>query len=726
MISLIFIVSPVSAWQLERPGSYLALNERDENATTNNFGTVGIGVNVVSYYENEQRPPTNGNDGVKLYIAATANTRKRLEYYWRDRGYYSWVEDASLPNQLLLTDEEVVAVSLYPFKVRFWGGPCSAEYSTIWLSSNGWLSFIDPEHVSTPLPNPYYGRTIPDSEGLDNFVAPLWKDLKPNAQGYIRINYGWITYYPGYGANRLFFVITWNAANAYGVPQIFQVFLERAPPYLPFDMAYTNSRILFQYKTVSPMDFAVVGIEDQGGWRGASYECWYLHNEMMIDFIDSGMYTCISYLVIRLEESDPYASTDIIEDSDWIRGYNVYLNQALPPRDPTARYATAVGGAATTLLSALDIAFGIPRWVSGCGLILDCGLVLYDLYTLAAEEQSPAEPLEITNTFISAQGYEPTYSICPVDASLCATAYWILNDNQNNLPHSLKVWAELWWTEFDYYGIPTQYGVVKTFVELKLARDTNDIRANADRITSGIYKRLYIGAYDQSDWYKVNVNQGHTISVAVDRTVGYTDVYLAIYDPQGNFRKGTAYHSSNVYVNYRADVTGDWFIHVTPYDIYYGLYRLSLNVLHDDGEGCPTLLVWNGTHFLKEGVLNIHSEPDRDTIVQHRLKTNPARQNFIYTLKLAEIAYGYNFSHSYIDRVKLYAIDDKGKKHECYLMYANHSTQGNVLPQLWFSDDIRIETFKDEEIDLKFLAPIFARNIASFIFEIEGHNPYKT
>jgi hypothetical protein len=301
-----------------------------------------------------------------------------------------------------------------------------------------------------------------------------------------------------------------------------------------------------------------------------------------------------------------------------------------------------------------------------------------------------------------------------------------LHDNQNNLAHSLKIWAELWYTEFDIYGTPIQGGILGNFVELKLARDTNDDRANADRITSGYYYRLYIGAYDQSDWYKVSVNQGYTISVAVDRTLGSTDVYLAIHDPQGNFRKGTAYHSSNVYVSYRADVTGDWFIHVTPYDISYGLYRLSLNVLHDDGEGCPTLLVWNGTHFVDEGVLNVHSEPDRDVIVQHRLKTTPARQNFICTLKLAEIAYGYNFSHSYIDRVKLYAIDDKGKKHECYLIYANHSTQGNVLLQLWFSDDIRIETFKDEEIDLKFLAPIFARNITSFIFEIEGHNPYKT
>jgi hypothetical protein len=361
----------------------------------------------------------------------------------------------------------------------------------------------------------------------------------------------------------------------------------------------------------------------------------------------------------------------------------------------------------------------------GGGLVLDCVLLAYDLYAWAAEEQAAANLFEVNDTYARARGYEPSYCVPPVDADLCMKAFWILKDAQNNLNHMLRIWSELWWEEFDIYGTPIRGGILRSFVDLKLFRDTNDNRESANRVTSGDYNRLYIGAYDQSDWYKVNVNQGYLVCATASAMSGTTDVYVAIHDPQGNFRKGSASHGTYFSISYVADSTGDWFIHVWPYSNTYGFYKLSVSVLPNEGSGCPTLFVWNGTHFCDEGVLNIHSEPNCDVIVQQTLKTPPIRQNLMYTLKLAEIAYGYNFSHSYIDQVKLYAIDNVGKTYECYLVYANHSTQGNVLYQLWLSDDVRVETFKDENIDLKFLAPIFARNINHFIFEIEGHNPLK-
>jgi hypothetical protein len=78
-----------------------------------------------------------------------------------------------------------------------------------------------------------------------------------------------------------------------------------------------------------------------------------------------------------------------------------------------------------------------------------------------------------------------------------------------------------------------------------------------------------------------------------------------------------------------------------------------------------------------------------------------------------------------MDQVKLYAIDNQGKAHQCWLLYANHSPLGNVWQQLFFSDDDRTETYKDEEIILKFLKPFRLQNPETFIFQIEGHNPYK-
>jgi hypothetical protein len=94
----------------------------------------------------------------------------------------------------------------------------------------------------------------------------------------------------------------------------------------------------------------------------------------------------------------------------------------------------------------------------------------------------------------------------------------------------------------------------------------------------------------------------------------------------------------------------------------------------------------------------------------------------MYTLKLSEIAADYNYSHSHIDQVKLYVIDTNNHLHECLLVYAYHTQYGNVLWQLLFSDDTRTETFKNDEITLKFLALPWI-NPKTFIFQIEGHNP---
>lgn len=144
------------------------------------------------------------------------------------------------------------------------------------------------------------------------------------------------------------------------------------------------------------------------------------------------------------------------------------------------------------------------------------------------------------------------------------------------------------------------------------------------------------------------------------------------------------------------------------------------------GGGCPTLFVWDGNDFVEEGVLNIHSNPGVDVVVTHVLETQPVPVGHAYLLKLAEIAEGYNYSHSYIDQVKLYAVDKYGTWHECYLISATHSRYGNVLKELLLSDDIRIETLKGDEILLKFTANhIYVGKIEKFVFVIEGHNPVK-
>jgi hypothetical protein len=141
------------------------------------------------------------------------------------------------------------------------------------------------------------------------------------------------------------------------------------------------------------------------------------------------------------------------------------------------------------------------------------------------------------------------------------------------------------------------------------------------------------------------------------------------------------------------------------------------------GGGCPNLLVWNGTGFVDEGVLNIHNlvNPDSDVTVYHNLTTTPTLNHHVCTIQLAEIGAGYIESHSWIDQVKLYAVDKFGTWHLCPLVSAVNSRDGNVKKLLMFDDDTWTQTFKGDYINLKFMVPNL-HGITGFVFMIDGHN----
>ena len=155
-------------------------------------------------------------------------------------------------------------------------------------------------------------------------------------------------------------------------------------------------------------------------------------------------------------------------------------------------------------------------------------------------------------------------------------------------------------------------------------------------------------------------------------------------------------------------------ITVYPYGyLYYG--------------GCPNLLVWNGTNFVDEGVLPIHNinNPDADIVYSHLLETTPQTLgDRWYLLKLSEIAQGYNDSHSYIDHVSSQVLDIVGSPYDSQLVVAWHSRLGNVLLELSSSDDVWAETYKGDEITLVFRIQWKPEAASSFVFQIEGHNPF--
>jgi hypothetical protein len=129
--------------------------------------------------------------------------------------------------------------------------------------------------------------------------------------------------------------------------------------------------------------------------------------------------------------------------------------------------------------------------------------------------------------------------------------------------------------------------------------------------------------------------------------------------------------------------------------------------------GCPNLLVWNGTAFVDQGLLNIHNlvNPDSDVDRAFTLNTTPALiDDSWYGLELYEHPPGYNVSHSWINQVMLYAVDTNGVWHQCILVFAyevstNRSRCGNVLPLLLYNDTKWAQTYYGDKIFLLFEAP---------------------
>lgn len=54
--------------------------ERSESSYSDGKASVGLGVHIQKYYENDPGWPAYGNDYVKLWVVATGNSREILTY----------------------------------------------------------------------------------------------------------------------------------------------------------------------------------------------------------------------------------------------------------------------------------------------------------------------------------------------------------------------------------------------------------------------------------------------------------------------------------------------------------------------------------------------------------------------------------------------------------------------------------------------------------------------
>jgi len=639
------------AWELERPGGHITINERTENATTDGKASVGLGVHVAHYREDWLVWPSDGDDDiVDLRIVATANTRKIISYCVLSN-YYSWHDN--LPYTVPLGDDDGVWIWMEGIIARFYGGPNSAEYDSVWISSNGFINF-DPCSAST---NPYYSYSIPDLAQPNTFAAPFWRDLKPNLGG--SITYGIVYHRPGFGPYIECFAISWNhVPDKYGNLLTFQVLIENA---LVLGLKHRQSRIWFQYKSVTLNDQTTVGIEDQQGERGTSYNYLSLSNETTLLFEQSSNSAFIGYLTIRLGESEVDATTKIDSTSDSIRGYNVILNNTLP--DDQSRFAFALSGGIVLLAEGLFLLSTPPTWVAAAGFMIGTFLYTAEQAHDVARQQAEAQLLEIDSTHAKARATDDPDQIFisnAVDANFGIIAYWILSD-QNNKKHDLSITAELTYIEYDAYASVVATPSISTSVTLKMSPDDNNelTHDKATKIFSGTtYNRRYVGGYDKHDYYQIDVPEGYKISVYVCPALSSTLVSrIYICNPSGDYRANSDY-STYPYVSFIADSTGYWFIEVQPYGNTYGFYSLTVSLSQpgSGGGGCPYVSTWDGNGYaLDNNLLPASESSGCADVTDHYLLQQilTQREDGDYSLLLSE----FEDEHSFFDYVQLIAVD---------------------------------------------------------------------
>ena len=139
------------------------------------------------------------------------------------------------------------------------------------------------------------------------------------------------------------------------------------------------------------------------------------------------------------------------------------------------------------------------------------------------------------------------------------------------------------------------------------------------------------------------------------------------------------------------------------------------------------VLVFNGTEYIEEGLLDIHDIDGDDKVYIHSVQTSiQPFKNKIY-LRLTE----HPQTISNIDNVRLYGRLENGQWVSLHLKSAIHSNRGEVRKLLWFSDDLKVEELGanhnngvSETIDLEFTMESES-NFLEFSFTIEGNKVHQ-
>jgi len=569
---------PTLAWNLERPADHIRIGDRVENASTDGNAAVGLGI-AIGYYN---VPPNDyGSDFVQFNVSMTANSRIGITYdwYWDDLW---WIPESELyyrSDMVGVGDDVIVSIDIPQpsdvgyFAFRFYGGWGSAEYQRLYVSSNGFISF---DNRSQPSPTP---SDIPSTSRPNALIAAVWSDLNVDSSSSI------ITGFWAIGSH-WYYVIIWKNVlhKASGNRLTFEIILENAPQYYPANRRYGQSQVWISYKDVSSINTAFTyGIEDQQGAKGLGWLCsgssLGSFEGYTIWFYQSSNSYFLKQLTLTFQDANPNTQIDIREEDngDYLRGYNIRPNWDQPwEPDYTYRFLKAIAGTAALLIGAWS---GAPAWVAAGGFIVETVLVSLDLAEILAYNQISGRSVDVFDkndgSWQKANATALTYDYV-VDASLSLVVHWILRTPNDVGTHSLTITAKLEYYEYTATG-ETIEKTITTSVVLEIGPDDNNDPGSADTISEGWYHMLYIGGYDENDYYKIYLEKDHSIYIYLEETSSdHASINIYLYDPNQVERvhKTLQPPPHYIYLQFITDSSGYWYIRVELLDdhCFYSLF----------------------------------------------------------------------------------------------------------------------------------------------------------
>jgi len=655
-------------WSKPRPLGYTLYDETIGNGKTDGVASIGMGVHIGQYSEND--PAYNYNDHLSLKVSASANTRAGIQYDVLEEDYnYDWCE-VSEPTGITGDND---GTWLYPeFTFLYYG----IEYYRIWVCSNGFLTLNRTYTNADP-------QSIPNTDEPNPVIAVFWRDLHPEQGG--SITYGRDIEFN----NEEYFVVSWNnVPDDSGTPQTFQVLIQHRQGWGSSDY---HNKIFFQYKNITKSYPTTVGTEDQVGNKGTSYDYNNLHNQACLKFDYLILGYRLERLWIKLTKSDSKAMIGFVTPTEeYIGGYNVLLES--PENNKWAGvFTSAIEFTADVLLTLFTEGAGAGIAFEGMIIGVDTADALSAGLSPQIFEVDDAPTYE-DEAHVTAQCVVENLSIInckPFDSTLAATVEWSFTD-ANIEDHDLTVTAEAWYKDLsneDYiYEIST-----------------------SSTLNMYIGKTLSISA---SSGGTTNPAPG-THAYGDGESVTVTAHAYAYHKFDGWILDGnTIIYDNPITVTMNSDHTLDAY------------FSVSGGGGGGGGEPCPTLFVWNGSAYVDYGVIDIHNPSGKDVVREVPVQSGDVSiSNHKAKFRLREGWEGLNFSESIIDQVKLYAVGKNGNRYPCPLIKATHSTLGNVLPQLLLSDDYRVQILLLETINLEFAVPY--KNVQGYTFTIEGCNKWK-